>query len=56
MTKICTKCKQEKAVDHFNRDKNREDGFTQRCRLCAREQDKKNHIGVPNEGQWGHQR
>jgi len=33
-TKICSKCKEEKNIDQFYRDKNRKDGHTYQCKVC----------------------
>jgi hypothetical protein len=34
-TKICSKCKEEKIVDCFYKDKTRKDGFRSRCKKCC---------------------
>lgn len=48
LSKICTKCKQEKPVtaEYFHRNKNRKDGFEEICKSCKKEyyQENKEHI------------
>lgn len=34
--KTCPKCKQEKSVSEFHRDKNRKDGYTSLCKSCKK--------------------
>lgn len=36
-TKRCSKCKQEKPVSEFFKNKSRKDGYRARCKLCHRE-------------------
>jgi hypothetical protein len=35
MEKICTKCKAEKDVDEFNKNKSKSDGYNNICRECS---------------------
>ena len=35
--KICTKCKQEKALTEFHKDKQKRDGLTSSCKSCQKE-------------------
>ena len=41
MNKICYRCKIEKTLEHFNKDKYSKDGHTYRCKICTKEYDKK---------------
>lgn len=41
ITKICTKCKIEKELTDFHKDKKNKDGFSNRCKECAREYSKR---------------
>lgn len=36
MTKVCTKCKIEKDLSEFNKDKTRPDGYSYWCRACRK--------------------
>jgi len=38
--KTCSKCKIEKDICYFNKDKYSKDGFTYSCKLCKKKQDK----------------
>jgi hypothetical protein len=40
-TKICTKCKFEKQLNDFNKNKTRKDGLNNICRVCSNERSKK---------------
>lgn len=33
-TKVCKECRHEKPITEFHRDKDRKDGYCQRCRNC----------------------
>jgi hypothetical protein len=35
MTKICNKCKKEKAIKKFHKDKSKKDGFRDKCKNCC---------------------
>jgi len=35
-TKICSKCKEEKEICEFNKDKTRKDGFENKCKECKK--------------------
>jgi hypothetical protein len=37
MNKVCSRCKIEKSLPEFNKDKNQKDGLESRCRDCQRE-------------------
>lgn len=37
MTKFCGRCKEEKSVSDFSKDRSRKDGLRNRCKDCARE-------------------
>lgn len=39
--KICTKCKDEKIISEFNRNKSRKDGYNNICRVCSNDRSKK---------------
>ena len=39
--KICSRCKIEKSVSEFHKDKSKKDGLNNICKMCASEQDKK---------------
>ena len=39
-TKVCSKCKIEKPVDVFSKDKSRKDGLSHRCKECKKEYNK----------------
>lgn len=41
MTKICSKCNEEKEISEFGKLKRSPDGYRQRCKVCRREDDKK---------------
>jgi hypothetical protein len=32
---VCSKCKEEKAIEEFNKDSNRKNGFKQPCKDCV---------------------
>ena len=34
LTKICTKCKTEKSITEFNKQKDKKDGFRSHCKIC----------------------
>ena len=36
-TKICSKCKKELPIDHFQKDKSKSDGLNTRCKDCVAE-------------------
>lgn len=40
-SKVCTKCKEEKALEEFNRDKNKKYGRSSYCRACVNSYNKK---------------
>ena len=35
-TKVCSKCKEEKPISEFCRDKRRKDGLYPQCKLCCK--------------------
>lgn len=39
MTKVCSKCKQEKDIEQFNKCKNSKDGYSYICKQCQHEYD-----------------
>lgn len=39
MLKVCSKCKQEKDIELFNRCKNSKDGYSSYCKECQRQYD-----------------
>lgn len=41
MTKFCGRCKEERPVSDFNKDRSRKDGLSNICRDCARERKRK---------------
>lgn len=41
-TKICTKCKIERGIDNFCKNKNKKDGLDGSCKLCAKQYREKN--------------
>ena len=38
MIKVCSKCKKEKAIQDFSKNKSRKDGLAHYCKPCASEQ------------------
>ena len=44
LTKVCSKCKNEKLVVFFNKHKSKKDGLSLWCKECKRESDKKYYI------------
>ena len=38
--KICTKCKKEKDLEEFNKNKTKKDGYNNICRICSSERSK----------------
>lgn len=40
MTKVCSRCKEEKPFSDFSKDRTRKDGIRGTCRACAREQNR----------------
>lgn len=40
--KICSKCRQEKELTEFSKNKSSKDGFHHRCKLCVRQYNKDN--------------
>jgi superfamily II helicase len=44
MTKTCSKCKQEKDISQFNKNKRNKDGFQYFCKKCKLEQDRKYYV------------
>ena len=40
-TKVCSKCKEEKPITEFGKDKGRKDGRKYNCKVCRRESQKK---------------
>lgn len=41
MTKVCSRCKEEKSISDFNKDRSRKDGIRGTCRACAKEKRRK---------------
>lgn len=41
MKKTCTKCKNEKEKEEFNKNKTKKDGYQNICKICSREKSKK---------------
>ena len=39
--KICSKCKTEKELSEFNKDKTRTDGYSYLCKFCLKQKQKK---------------
>lgn len=50
MTKICTKCKQERNIEEFNKDKYSKDGHFCWCKICTRADDKREY--AVNKEKW----
>jgi len=41
LTKVCSKCKEEKPLNEFNKDKHKVDGLTSSCKICNKISSKK---------------
>ena len=39
-TKVCSKCKEEKVLSEFNKDRTKQDGLNSCCKVCHRKADK----------------
>ena len=48
-TKICSKCKLEKTVDKFSKDKNNSTGYTYQCKECRNIKYKEYYINNPDK-------
>ena len=48
-TKICSKCKLEKTVDKFSKDKNSSTGYTYQCKECRNIKYKEYYINNPDK-------
>lgn len=42
--KICSKCKDEKELEQFDKNKKQIDGHSKLCKICSREQSKKSYF------------
>tara|TARA_R100001510_G_C7580348_1_gene153575 strand:+ start:79 stop:801 length:723 start_codon:yes stop_codon:yes gene_type:complete len=42
-TKVCSKCKDEKPITEFNKDKGNKDGHRSNCKVCRRKSQKKHY-------------
>ena len=47
--KICSRCKTEKSVSEFHKDKNKKDGLNNICKMCAIEKGKKYRQANPEK-------
>ena len=47
MNKCCNKCKIEKSLVEFSKDKSKKDGLQSKCRSCANQYKKQYHIDNP---------
>lgn len=51
--KICSKCKQSKSTDEFNKNRSKHDGLNSFCRECARQKAREYyHSGYYNKRVW----
>ena len=41
MTKVCSRCKEEKSISDFNKDRSCKDGHNYQCKACAKEKHRK---------------
>lgn len=41
MTKVCSRCKEEKSISEFSKDRNRKDGHNYQCADCAKKRARK---------------
>jgi len=47
--KQCTKCKEDKILQEFNKNKSRKDGYNNICRICSNERSRKYYLENNNK-------